>query len=863
MAQMNVSWRSMIVRLWRKIRHYPAKKRILITSLAGAGGVLFIGGFILFFTLRGVPDPTRITERNIAQSTKILDRKGEVTLYDVFGEEKRTVISFEKMPQQMKDAVVAIEDARFYEHGGIDLRGILRAAFVNLTSDSLQGGSTITQQLVVNSLLKRERSLIKKAIRKFREAIIAIIIESRFSKDEILAMYLNQVPFGSNVYGIQAAAESFFGKSAEHLTLAESATLASMLKAPTYYSPFGSHRNELMTRKNLVLDRMVEQGYASKEDAGRAKSEELNLKKQKYSILAPHFVMYIREYLAEKYGEAYVERGGLKVTTTLDWELQQKAEEAVRAGVERNASLIDAQNAALVALDPKTGEILALVGSADFFADPEPSNCKPGITCQLDPQVNVALQKRQPGSAFKPFVYAAAFARGYTPETVLFDIPTEFNTRCNADGTAPAGYDPDNCYMPGNYDETFRGPVSLRNSLAQSLNVTSVKLLYLAGVKDSIETANRAGITTIDYDPSRYGLALVLGGAEVTLLDLVHGYGVFAREGTQVERTGILKVEDAEGNILEERKIEERNVLDPEVARMVSDILSDNEARQPVFAPRSSLYFEGRQVAAKTGTTQDYRDAWTIGYTPSLVAGVWTGNSNNKPMRQKGSGVLASAPIWHAFMEAALKDLPNEPFVKAAPQDIEKPILRGLWGGQVITIDKISKNLATADTPDDLREEIFVGEPHTILHWIEKDNPRGPVPSEPWRDPQYANWEAAIRRWFQANPVPGVVIPTTFDTIHSEANRPKLFISEPAPGDVARKGSPLAIKLSFQSVFPIREIEVVINDAVEKSLFAPTSPSEFSIDTARFETGELKLKIKITDEVGNRGEAVIPLLLTQ
>lgn len=853
----------MIRGLWRKIRRYPAKKRILITSLAGAGGILFIGGFVLFLTLRGVPDPTRITERNVAQSTKILDRKGEITLYDVFGEEKRTVIPFEKMPQHAKDAVVAIEDARFYEHGGIDLRGILRAAFVNLTSDSLQGGSTITQQLVVNSLLKRERSLLKKTVRKIREAIIAIIIESRFAKDEILAMYLNQVPFGSNVYGIQAAAESFFGKSAEHLTLAESATLASMLKAPTYYSPFGSHRDELNQRKNLALDRMVEQGYVKKDDADRAKNEELNLKKQKYSILAPHFVMYIREYLAEKYGEAYVEQSGLRVTTTLDWELQQKAEEAVTAGALRNSSLIDARNAALVAMDPKTGEILAMVGSANFFADPSPVNCKPGVTCQLDPQVNVALKKRQPGSAFKPFVYATAFAKGYTPETVLFDIPTEFNTRCNADGTAPAGYSPDDCYMPGNYDETFRGPVSLRNSLAQSLNVTSVKLLYLANVKDSVETANRAGITTIDYDPARYGLALVLGGAEVTLLDMVHGYGVFSREGTQVEKISILKIEDAEGNILEERKIEERTVLDPEVARTVSDILSDNEARQPVFAPRSSLYFPDRQVAAKTGTTQDYRDAWTIGYTPSLVAGVWTGNSNNQPMRQKGSGVLASAPIWRAFMEAALKDAPSESFTKPAPQDIQKPVLRGLWGGQVITIDKISKNLATAETPPEFREDVFIGEPHTILHWVEKDDPRGTVPSEPWRDPQYTNWETAIRRWFQANPMPGVSIPTQFDTIHNEANRPKLFISEPSPGDVVRKGSGLTIKLSFQSVFPVREVEVVVNDMVEKSLFTPHSPIEFNLDTSRFETGELKLKIKVADEVGNRGEAIIPLLLAQ
>ncbi|MBI3627394.1 MAG: transglycosylase domain-containing protein [Candidatus Sungbacteria bacterium] len=836
-------------------------KKLIWIIVGTAGGLLLGGGVSIYLVLAGVPDPTRLEDRKIAQSTRIMDRTSTVVLYDIHGEEKRTVIPFDQIPDSVKKATVAIEDERFYSHGGVDIRGMLRALLVDITSGSLrEGGSTITQQFVKGALLKPDRSI----VRKIREAIIAIILESRYSKDEILGFYLNQIPYGANAYGIEAAAQTYFGKSARNLDPAESALLAALPQAPSYYSPFGSHRDELLKRKDVVLDHMVDLGFISKPDAAAAKKEVLEIKKAKQDILAPHFVNYIREYLAQTYGEETVEQGGLTVITTLNWDLQQKAEEVVQNGALRNDNLIDAKNSALVAMDPKTGEILAMVGSRDYFSDPLPKGCTPGLNCQLDPQVNVTIKPRQPGSAFKPFVYATALLKGYTDKTVLFDVPTEFNAICNPDGTAPAGYDPRNCYMPGNYDEKFRGPVVVRNALAESLNVPSVELLYLAGVENSIKTANAMGITTIQYDPARYGLALVLGGAEVTLLDMVHGYGGFARDGVQANLTGIIKITDANGTVLEAEHIKTSEIIDPEVARMINDILSDNNARQPIFAPQSSLYFPDRQVAAKTGTTQDYRDAWTIGYTPSLVVGVWSGNNNNKPMKQKGSGVLASAPIFHAFFEAALAGSPPEQFTKPAPVQTDKPILSGLWrGGQVIVIDRLSGKLATADTPEELRQQITAGEPHTILYWVDKDNPRGPVPQNPAADPEYSHWEYALNRWLQVNPIgPPSIVPTEFDPLHTGATKPQLQILFPKAGDVIQKGSAIHVNLTFSVKFPIQEITFLVNDKIEKSLTFGASPIAIEIPTDDLDAGEIELKIRIRDVVENSNEVTIPILLT-
>jgi penicillin-binding protein 1A len=497
-------------RLKRKNRKRGAKKIIntvlFISLILGIFIVTAILGVFAYF-LKDLPNPDKIAERQIVESTKIYDRTGTVVLYDIHGEEKRTVVSFDKMPDSIKKATVAVEDANFYNHFGLDFKGILRAILADLRGQTLsQGGSTITQQFIKSSFLGPEKTF----ARKIKEAILATEFEIKYPKDKILESYLNQIPYGSNAYGIEAAAQTFFNKPAKDLTLAESALLASLPQAPSYYSPYGSHLNELKDRQKYVLNRMAELGYITKEEAQKAADERLALAPASTNIKAPHFVMYIKEYLETKYGEDYVEKAGLKVYTTLDWQLQQLAEQTVLDGVLNNEKKYKAHNAALVATDPKTGQILAMAGSKSYFLDPVPAGCTPGKDCFFEPNVNVAISNRQPGSSFKPFAYAAAIKKGFTPKTVLFDLPTEFNPACPA-SAGYNSYEGQKCYNPQNYDGRFRGPTTLQEALAQSLNIPSVKVLYLAGINNTINLAQDMGITTLK-DRQRYGLALVLGG---------------------------------------------------------------------------------------------------------------------------------------------------------------------------------------------------------------------------------------------------------------------------------------------------------------------------------------------------------------
>ena len=821
---------------------------------------LSLAGLFIIFIARGLPDPAKITERQVAESTKIFDRTGKIILYEIHGEEKRTVIPLEEMPEIVKQATIAIEDADFYKHSGISLRGIARAIFIDILKKGfVQGGSGITQQLVKNSFLGRERTI----TRKIKEAILAIQLERKYAKDDILEFYLNQIPYGSNAYGIQAASRTFFGKDAKDLTLAEAAALSSLPKAPTYYSPHGSRKNELMARKDYVLDRMAALGQINNEEAGLAKKEVLNFLAPRQNIRAPHFVMLVREYLNEKYGEDVVESGGLNVITTLDWELQEMAENIVKEGAARNEKLIKAHNAALAALNPKTGEILAMVGSRDYFDIENEGN------------FNVATALRQPGSAFKPFVYATAFKKGFTPDTVLFDVPTEFHSNCGPGATSTVAYDrklkPDEepaeyekCYHPANYDEKFRGPVTLRQAIAQSINVPSVKLLYLAGVNDAIELARGLGITSL-IDPKRYSLSLVLGGAEVQLIEMISAYGVFANDGILAPKTFILEVKRGE-EILEEKKDEPRAALDTNIARIINDVLSDNEARIGVFQRYSSLYFSDRQVAAKTGTTQEYRDAWTIGYTPSIVAGVWVGNNDNTPIQQKGSGVLAAAPIWHAFMASATAKMLPEEFPRPEYQRPEKPILRGLWqGGEIIKLDKISKKLASTSTPPEYIEDVAVGEPHDILYWIDKENPTEDKPENPEKDSQYTNWEWAFQEWLKTSGFKQMSreeLPKEYDDVHTEANRPvitKISLEEATstvPEATGTLISALKLIISVKSKFSLKEIDVFSNDELVQSISLPQIDKPYEIIIPKIEgTEELpQIKIKAYDNVGNWNE---------
>jgi len=615
--------------------------------------LFFIFGFLFlfFYYAKDLPRPEVFTERQLFQSSKIYDRTGQIVLYEIYGEEKRTWVPLKDIPEYLKQAVIAAEDANFYHHFGVDLKGVARAILEDLRiGKPVYGGSTIPQQLIRSTFFSTEKT----AQRKIREIILALELDRRYSKDQILEWYLNQIPFGQNTYGAEAASQTYFGKPVSEISLSEAATLAALIKSPSRLSPYGENIEELLARKDYVLDRMKTAGYLGKERAETVKKEEIKFIEKKIEIKAPYFTLWVKQQLEKKFGEDLLVKNGLKIYTSLDYELQKIAEEAVKKGIERNKNY-NAHNAGLVVISPKSGEVLAMtVGTGDYYATPEPENCQSGVNCLFDPQFNVVVGTeknpgRQPGSALKPFVYATAFEKNYNDKTVVVDEPTNFGIWGGIE------------YIPQNYDGLFRGPVTLRQGLAQSLNIPSVKvLLYLAGLEDSIKTAQDCGITTLKPP---FGPSIVLGGKEVNLLEITSAYGVFANDGLQVPPTSVLKIEDQFGNIIEENKKTPKRILESKVVKLINDILSDNEARAPIFGLKSSLYFENAEVAVKTGTTQNYRDGWTIGYTPSLSVGVWVGNNNNAPM-SKEPGVVLAGPIFHEFLEKALLKYPKENFPK-------------------------------------------------------------------------------------------------------------------------------------------------------------------------------------------------------
>lgn len=810
-----------------------------------------------------IPDFQSFENRKIVESTKIYDSTGEILLYDVHQDISRTLIPFSEIPRHLKNATVAIEDSEFYHHKGISYESIVRAFFVNLEAgNKVQGGSTITQQVAKNTLLTSEKSY----TRKIKEVVLALKMEGIFSKEEILSFYLNEIPYGGANYGVETAAQYFFGKSAKDLTLAESAYLAAIPKAPTYYSPYGSHKKELESRKNLVLERMSALGFIENDEANKAMEEKVVfVSRTEKNIRAPHFVMFIKSYLEEKYGKEIVEEGGLKVMTTLDWNLQQKAEAVVAKYAKENVEKFNAYNAGLIAIDPKTGKILVMVGSKDYFGAPEPSGCIPGKNCLFEGNFNVTTASRQPGSSFKPFAYATAFQKGYTPETTVFDLQTEFNALCNPDGTPKEGIKEEECYMPENYDNVFRGPVTFRNALAQSINVPSVKVLYLAGLEDSLETAKNLGITTLD-DAWRYGLTLVLGGGETTLIEMIGAYSVFANEGIKNPVIGILKIENANGEIIEEFTPRPKQVMEANIARLISDILSDNEARAPAFGSQSYLYFPGRDIAAKTGTTNDYRDAWVLGYAPNFAMGVWTGNNDNTSMEKKVAGFIA-APMWNAFFQEVLKNLPEAKFTEPerAPPDI-KPVLKGEWqGGNTYLIDGISKKRATEFTPKELIEEKIMTQIHSILFWVKKEDPGGKIPENPEDDPQFVLWEKPVRDWtLKQNIVEETMetISQQFDDVHLPAFSPKIKIISPLPNTPYNPLEKITIRIipDIQNKFPIKEIAFFFGEKYIGSVNQP--PFEFSFTPSSFfkepKIQEI-LKISSYDTVKNKSENTVLL----
>jgi 1A family penicillin-binding protein len=671
-----------------------------IALVLGGLFLLVLGVIILWIATTPIPALNTFDPSKFSNSTRIYDRTGKVLLYDLDHNIKRSTVPLSDISPNLQNATIAIEDASFYNHGGISLTGIARSFLADIMQHSFaQGGSTITQQVVKNTILNGKKSI----IRKVQEWILSIRLEHRYTKAQILEFYFNVTPYGGTIYGAQVASHTFFGKDAKDLDIAESAYLAAIPQLPTYYSPFGTNRAALDTRKNLVLGRMKELGYITADQYSQAKVEKVAFSQQQdNSIIAPHFVFYIQQYLEQKFGPD-VATQGLTVITTIDADLQNKAETTVHDYAITNQKKFKASNAALMAIDPKTGQILAMVGSRNYF------------DTAIDGNYNAALALRQPGSSFKPFVYAAALQKGYTPETAIFDLPTQFSTTCSPTDTTN---DIPPCYSPGNFDGNFRGPMTFTTALAQSINVPAVKTLYLAGISNVLTLAKNMGITTLGKT-SDYGLSLALGAAEVRLIDLTSAYAAFANNGVVNEPTGLLSVTDSTGAVLESYAAAPHQTIEPAIAQEISSMLSNNTARFPEYPANNPFHFPGYDVAAKTGTTNESRDAWTVGYTPSIAIGVWAGNNDNTPMVKEIAGYIV-APMWNTVMQYALKKYPQEFFT--APPAIPETApfaLRGLYSDGTSV--------------------------HDILNWVKKDSPM--TLGNSVNDGQYQYWEYPVSLW--------------------------------------------------------------------------------------------------------------------
>jgi len=850
-------WYNMLYYMVRRTRSHKNKFFSFLSHgkavfLFGVGGAfLFAGTLILWASFMKLPDFAGFHERKVAQSTKIYDRTGQILLYDVHQDIKRTVVPFEDISPLVKKAVIAIEDTDFYQHIGISFRGLARAVLYGGTRG---GGSTITQQVIKKTLLTDERLV----TRKLKEILLSFRLEQAFSKNEILSLYLNEIPYGGSVYGISEASMMFFGKTAKDLTLLESAYLASIPNAPTYYSPYGNHRDKLDERKNLVLRRMRDLGYINEVEYTATLAEKVEfLPRESKGIKAPHFVIWVKEYLVEKYGERAVEESGYKVITTLDYELQKKAEEAVdRFGPDMEKNF-EAKNMGLIAINPKNGQLLSMVGSRNYFDIKNEGN------------FNVALApNRQPGSTFKPFVYATAFIKGYTPETILFDLRTNFSTNCDAKGVPfSPNINQEDCYMPENYDGKYRGPVSMRDALAQSLNIPAVKTLYLAGIQDSLNTSRRMGITSLT-NPAQYGLTLVLGGGEVSLIEITGAYGVFANDGVRNQTKAVLRIEDKNGTLVEEFEDKGEEVIPSEVARKITNILSDNTARTPMFGANSALYFPGKDVAVKTGTTNDYHDVWTVGYTPNIVVGMWAGNNDNTPMHKNTAGFIIT-PVWHAFMEEAIKTTPSERFINPEKEDLtDFPApLQGIWkGGEKYVIDKSSGKLATPLTPVEMRSTVVVPEVHTILHWVNKENPTGMPPTNPQNDSQYNLWEEPLRAWVKTQNIKEgdrSGIPTEYDTNHTLDSIPVVSFSGSDLGVTHKADETITIVVSTVSKYPVSRVEFFVNnELIEKKTSEPFVFSFTPNNLTALSTNNT-ITVIVYDSILNKGVLVAQLLITE
>lgn len=618
----------------RKIHFFSRDTQIHIKSffigIVVAIAFLFLP-YVIYTWLAALPNPSMLTRRDLEVSTKIYDRNGAL-LYEIYADQNRNPIPIDEIPKNIIQATIAIEDRDFYRHNGFSMKGISRSLWEIIVHHRIQGGSTITQQLIKSALLTPEVTM----VRKIKEIILAFWAERMYTKNQLLEMYFNQVPYGGTAWGIESASHTYFGKSIKDLTLAESALLAGLPAAPSEYSPFGSHPEKAFFRQIEVLRRMKEDGYITQEEADAAYKETVHFTTPNISMRAPHFVMYIKDLLEKRYGARLVQQGGLRVITSLDVTTQEKMQDIVTNHI-NSLTYLQVGNGAALVTNPKTGEILAMVGSRDYF------------DTKRDGNVNVTTSLRQPGSSIKVVTYALALENGFTPATILDDSPVVY--------TYP-GYP---SYAPVNYDGKFHGPTPLRYALGNSYNIPAVKLAAKLGVSQIISKGRLMGIGSWN-DESRYGLSITLGGGEVTMTDMAEVFGTLANNGKRMDLVPILEVTDYTGKVYERTK-DQRGVqaVKPEVAWIMSNILSDNAARSNAFGSQSTLVIPGKTVSVKTGTSNDKRDNWTIGYTPSILIAVWVGNNDNTPMNPYlSSGVTGAAPIWHDMMVELLKDRQDE-----------------------------------------------------------------------------------------------------------------------------------------------------------------------------------------------------------
>lgn len=836
-------WKRVLRQRRRRVRYTPlssnnlkkSREAVKIAKLAFVGviSLFLISIFIFPIFAFNLPSPDKIVRKE-GFSTKILDRNGEV-LYDIFAEQKRTPTTLDKVPEYLRYATIATEDKNFYEHSGFDPFGMLRGFSRLITRGRAQGGSTLTQQLVKNVLLTPERSI----FRKVKEFILAIQIERKYSKDEILQMYLNEAPYGGTAWGVETAAETYFGKKVEELNLVECAFLAGLPQRPSFYSPYSSEPDAYIDRTQQVLRRMREDGYISEQERQAAVDELNNLEflPRGTSFKAPHFVQYVQNILEERYGERIVEQGGLTVTTTLDLDLQEEAQKVVAEEIEK-VEYLNITNGAAVVIDPSSGEILAMVGSK-AFDDPD-----------YDGQVNVTMSLRQPGSAIKPVTYVTAFKKGYTPSTLIMDVTTEF----------PGGIGQPS-YNPVNYDGNYKGPIQVRYALGNSINVAAVKMLALVGIKDTLETAYDLGITTLEPTADtlkRVGLSLTLGGGEVRLLELTEAYSAFMNSGYRVDPVSILKVADSDGKVLEETKPKKgRRVLTPEQAFLIADILSDNSAREAVFGTNSLLNITGRTIAVKTGTTNDKRDNWAIGGNTHALTGVWVGNNNNSEMRSVASGISGASPIWRRIIIEALSDKPNDGFeipggiVTAAvdtvsgyaahdgyPSRIEK-FIDGTQPGEdrIHTKLKVCKSDGKLATPSDVSSGNYEEKEFFVI-----------AENDPISTDGINRWQQGIDAWLGGQSDQRYHPPNEYCGTANPVN-----VDFKSPGDHdSNLGNPVNIKINADSTVNINEVVLYIDDVKEKTF--NSLPYEYSLNLS---IGIHELKARAKDTSGKEKERII------